>query len=78
VRRHALRANDRKFPFDAPLSGLSARHEPARDRIVSLAMMRGGAFILLKVGQGRRKTAKQAEVRFADLPTILSILRSNR
>jgi hypothetical protein len=50
-------------------------HEPARDRIVSLAMMRGGAFILLKVGQGRRETANQAEIRLADLPTILSILR---
>jgi hypothetical protein len=38
-------------------------------------MMGGGAFILLKVGQSWRKTAKQAEIRLAGLPTILSILR---
>jgi hypothetical protein len=36
-------------------------------------MMGGGAFILLKVGSGRRKTAKQAEIRLASLPTILWI-----
>jgi hypothetical protein len=38
-------------------------------------MMGGGPFILLKVGYGRRKTAKQAEIRLASLPTILWILR---
>jgi hypothetical protein len=38
--------------------------------------MGGGSFILLKVGQSRRKTSKQAEIRLAGLPTILSILRS--
>jgi hypothetical protein len=41
-------------------------------------MMGGGAFILLKVGQSCRKTAKQAEIRVAGLPTILSRLRSKR
>jgi hypothetical protein len=39
-------------------------------------MMGGGPFILLKVGQSWRKTAKQAEIRIAALPTILSILHS--
>jgi hypothetical protein len=39
-------------------------------------MMGGGRFIWLKVGHGRRKTAKQAEIRLASLPTILWILRS--
>jgi hypothetical protein len=37
-------------------------------------MMGGRAFILLKVGYGRPKTAKQAQIRMADLPTILRIL----
>jgi hypothetical protein len=41
-------------------------------------MMGGGAFILLKVGQSWQKTAKQAEIRLAGLPTILSKLRSKR
>ena len=37
-------------------------------------MMGRRAFILLKVGYGRPETAKQAETRMADLPTILRIL----
>jgi hypothetical protein len=36
-------------------------------------MMGGGPFILLKAGQSGRKTAKQAEICLAGLPTILSI-----
>jgi hypothetical protein len=47
-------------------------------RIVSLGMMGGGPFILLKVGQSSRKRAKQAQICVAGLPTILSILRSKR
>jgi hypothetical protein len=39
-------------------------------------MMGRRAFILLKVGYGRPTTAKQAETRMADLPTILRILRA--
>jgi hypothetical protein len=39
-------------------------------------MMGGGPFILLKVGQSWRKTAKRAEIPIAGLPTILSILHS--
>jgi hypothetical protein len=39
-------------------------------------MMGGGPFILLKVGYGRRKTAKQAEIHVASLSTILGRLRS--
>jgi hypothetical protein len=39
-------------------------------------MMGGGRFILLKVGQSPLETAKQAEIRLAGLPTILSILPS--
>jgi hypothetical protein len=46
---------------------------PARDRIVSLGMMGGGPFILLKVSYGRGKTAKQAKTRLASLATILWI-----
>jgi hypothetical protein len=39
-------------------------------------MMGGGPFILLKVGQSQRKTAKQAEIGVVGLPTILSMSRS--
>jgi hypothetical protein len=39
-------------------------------------MMVGAAFILLKVGYRRRRTAEQAEIRLAGLPIILRILRS--
>jgi hypothetical protein len=39
-------------------------------------MMGGGAFILLKVGRGRRESAKQAEIRLANLLKILQIGRS--
>jgi hypothetical protein len=45
-------------------------------RIVSLGILGGGPFILLKVGQIRRKTAKQAEIGLADFPTILPVLHA--
>jgi hypothetical protein len=48
----------------------------ARDRIVSQAMMGGGAFILLKGGRSRPKSAKQVEIRLAILLKILQIARS--
>jgi hypothetical protein len=39
-------------------------------------MMGGAAFILLKAGQTRPESAKQAEIRLAILPKILRIVRS--
>jgi hypothetical protein len=48
----------------------------ARDRIVSEAMMGGGAFILLKGGRIGPKSAKQVEIRLAILLKILQIARS--
>jgi hypothetical protein len=53
--------------------GIGEADEPARARIVSQAMMGGGAFILLKAGSGGPKTAKQAEIRLA---VLLKILRN--
>jgi hypothetical protein len=44
---------------------------PARDRIVSRAMMGGGAFILLKGGQAGPESTKQVENRVAVLRKIL-------
>jgi hypothetical protein len=38
-------------------------------------MMGGGAFLLLKVGRNGPESAKQAEIRLAILPKILSIGR---
>jgi hypothetical protein len=38
-------------------------------------MMGGGAFILLKTGQNRPESAKQAEIRLATLLIILGIGR---
>jgi hypothetical protein len=61
--RHAIRANDREFPSDAPCPGIGEAGEPARDRIVSLGMMGGGAFARLKAGRTGPKTTKQAEIR---------------
>jgi hypothetical protein len=58
--------------------GIGEADEPARARIVSRAMMRGGAFILLKVGRGGPKTAKQVEIRLAILPKILGNRPSRR
>jgi hypothetical protein len=46
---------------------------PARDRIVSSGMMGGVAFTLLKTGRRRPKSAKQVEIRLANLPKILGI-----
>jgi hypothetical protein len=48
----------------------------ARDRIVSQAMMGGGAFILFKGGRPGPKSAKQPEIRFAVLLKILQIAHS--
>jgi hypothetical protein len=67
-----MSANDRRIPFDAPCPGIGEARQPARDRIISEAMLGRGAFILLKVGRGRRESAKQAEIRLA---TLLKILR---
>jgi hypothetical protein len=52
--------------------GIGKADEPARARIVSQAMMGGGAFILLKAGGRGPETAKQAEIRLAVLRRILS------
>jgi hypothetical protein len=46
---------------------------PARDRIVSSGMMGGVAFTLLKTGRPRPKSAKQVEIRLANLLKILRI-----
>jgi hypothetical protein len=51
--------------------GIGEADEPARARIVSRAMMGGGAFILLKVGRSGPETAKQTEIRLAILRKIL-------
>jgi hypothetical protein len=51
--------------------GIGEAGQPARDRIVSQAMMGGGCFILLKTGRNRPESAKQAEIRLAILPKIL-------
>jgi hypothetical protein len=37
-------ASERKFPSDAPCPGIGEADVPARDRIISPAMMGGGAF----------------------------------
>jgi hypothetical protein len=46
---------------------------PARDRIVSPGMMGGVAFTLLKTAGPRPESAKQVEIRLANLPKILGI-----
>jgi hypothetical protein len=46
---------------------------PARDRIVSPGMMGGAAFTLLKAGRAGPKSAKQVEIRLANLLKILGI-----
>jgi hypothetical protein len=46
---------------------------PARDRIVSPGMMGGVAFTLLKTSRPRPESAKQVEIRLANLPKILGI-----
>ena len=66
-----MRASNPGFPFDAPCPGIGKAGEPARDRIVSLERMGGGAFILLKAGRFGPETTKQAEIRFANLLKIL-------
>jgi hypothetical protein len=53
--------------------GIGEADEPARARIVSRAMMGGGAFILLKAGLKGPETAKQAEI---GLAVLLKILRN--
>jgi hypothetical protein len=61
-------------PHLTPLVRASARLvQPARDRIVSQGRMSGGAFILLKAGRIGPETAKQAEIRLANLLKILPI-----
>jgi hypothetical protein len=56
--------------------GVGGAHQPARARIFSLAMMGGGAFILLKGGQAGLESTKRAKVRLAILPKILHIAPS--
>jgi hypothetical protein len=51
--------------------GIGEADEPARARIVSRAMMGGGAFIPLKVGCNGPETEKQTEIRLAILLKIL-------
>jgi hypothetical protein len=57
------------------LSGHRRGCQPARDRIVSQAMIGAAAFILLKAGVLGPESAKQPEIRLAGLPTILCIGR---
>jgi hypothetical protein len=57
------------------LSGHRRGCQPARDRIVSQAMIGAAAFILLKAGVLGPESAKQAEIRLAGLLTILCIGR---
>jgi hypothetical protein len=57
------------------LSGHRRGCQPARDRIVSQAIIGAAAFILLKAGVSGQESAKQAEIRLAGLPTILCIGR---
>ena len=67
-------------PHLTPLCpGIARRVWPARDRIVSAAMLGGAAFILLKTGLAERESSKQVEALLAGLPTILGIrLRHGR
>jgi hypothetical protein len=60
-------------PHPTPHVRASARLMPARDRIVSSGMMGGVAFTLLKTGRPRPESAKQVEIRLANLPKILTI-----
>jgi hypothetical protein len=73
-----MRANTLISPSDAQCPGIGEAHWPARDRIVSQAMMGGGAFVLLKTGRYRPESAGQAEIRLAILLKILSIGCSRR
>jgi hypothetical protein len=54
------------------LSGHRRGFLPARDRIVSQAMMGGRTFILLKAGPNGPESSKQTEIRLAYLQRILS------
>jgi len=51
----------------------SAGLVPARDRIASEGRMGGGAFILLKSRHAGPESAKQVEIRLANLLKILGI-----
>jgi hypothetical protein len=53
------------------MSGHRQRVRPARDRIVSRAMMGGVGFILFKAGNTGPESARQAEICLARLPKIL-------
>jgi hypothetical protein len=55
------------------LSGHRLGCQPARDRIVSQAMIGGAAFIPIKAGLSGRESKKQAEIRLAGFATILGI-----
>src|SRR5258705_2110549 len=61
------------FPSDAQWPGIGEACWPARDRIVSEAMMGGGTFILLKAGRPWPESAKQTEIRLAILLKMLQI-----
>jgi hypothetical protein len=65
-----------KSHFTPQFPGIGEADWPARDRIVSRAMMRGGGFVLLKAARCGLETAKQAEIRLAGLLKILRIVRS--
>ena len=68
---HAQRTADGKNASDAPMSGHRRGCFPARDRIVSQAMMGGGAFTPLKTGRTGPENVKQAEMPVADLRKVL-------
>jgi hypothetical protein len=66
-----------KNPHLTPLCpGIGEAGLPVRDRIVSPGRMDWGAFILFKAARVGPKTAKQAEIRLADLLKILRIAGS--
>jgi hypothetical protein len=64
---------NRKFPSDAPCPGIGEACWLARDRIVSMGMMGGGAFLPLKVRRLGLESTKQPEICLAGLWKILGI-----
>ena len=57
------------------MSGHRRAYVPARDRIACRGRIGGGAFNLLKGGRAAPESAKQVEIRLANLLKILAITR---
>jgi hypothetical protein len=57
------------------MSGHRRAYVPARDRIACRGRIGGGAFNLLKSGRAGAESAKQVEIRLANLLKILAIAR---